>query len=228
MAYGVERSQLGVGLEPARTVFDNGAVLLTKPTIRHRRHHQPGCRRIGRDPAASRDDVAAVARHRSRHRDALGRDIAESSTAAASRLDRLTAPVLDGLHLLQTTSTVLALLVDILVAPSLPEEEIATRKGEVITSIRQDEDNPAVRASETLMWLLYPDGHPYGRRTKGSIEIVERLTRDQLLRLHAERFAPSGLTAVVVGDVDPGRVKEVAARCSSHGGGPWRRHRLPP
>ena len=38
---------------------------------------------------------------------------------------------------------VLALLADIVMSPSLPEEEIATRKGEVITSIRQDDDNPA-------------------------------------------------------------------------------------
>ncbi len=75
-------------------------------------------------------------------------------------------------------------------SPSLPEEEIATRKGEVITSIRQDEDNPAIRATETLMALLYPDGHPYGRRTKGSIEVVEQLTRDQLLRLHARAVRP--------------------------------------
>ena len=64
----------------------------------------------------------------------------------------------------------LALLGDIVMSPSLPDEEIATRKGEVITSIRQDEDNPAVRATETLMALLYPAGHPYGRRTKGSID----------------------------------------------------------
>ena len=49
-------------------------------------------------------------------------------------------------------------------------------------SIRQDEDNPAIRATETLMALLYPDGHPYGRRTKGSIDIVEQLTREQLVR----------------------------------------------
>ncbi len=41
------------------------------------------------------------------------------------------------------------------------------RKGEVITSIRQDEDNPAIRATEALMAQLYPDEHPYGRRTKG-------------------------------------------------------------
>ena len=85
---------------------------------------------------------------------------------------------------------VLALLADIVMAPSLPAEEIAVRKGEVITSIRQDEDNPAIRASETLMAQLYPDQHPYGRRTKGTIEVVEQFTRDQLLRLHRERFAP--------------------------------------
>jgi len=67
---------------------------------------------------------------------------------------------------------VLALLGDIVMSPSLPEEEIAVRKGEVITSIRQDDDNPAVRATEALMTLLYPDGHPYGSRTKGTIDAV--------------------------------------------------------
>ncbi len=105
---------------------------------------------------------------------------------------------------------VLALLGDILMSPTLPAEEIATRKGEVITSIRQDDDNPAVRATESLMSLLYPAGHPYGRRTKGSIEIVESLTREQLLRLHSDRFAPSELTAVVVGDIEASHAKEVA------------------
>ena len=106
---------------------------------------------------------------------------------------------------------VLALLGDILVSPSLPEDEISTRKGEVITAIRQDEDNPGVRATEALMALLYSDEHPYGRPTKGSIAIVESLTRAQLVALHAERFAPSELTAVVVGAVDARRVIEVAA-----------------
>ena len=107
---------------------------------------------------------------------------------------------------------VLALLADIVMSPSLPEEEIAVRKGEVITSIRQDEDSPAVRATETLMAALYPNEHPYGRRTKGSIEVVERLTRDQLLRLHSEHFAPGVLTAVIVGDVEPSRAQDVASQ----------------
>ena len=107
---------------------------------------------------------------------------------------------------------VLALLGDIVTRPSLPAEEIAARKREVITAIRQDDDNPAVRASETLMALLYPDGHPYGRPTKGSIEIVEALTRDELVRHHAARFAPAATTAVVVGDVESSRAHDVVAR----------------
>ena len=103
-------------------------------------------------------------------------------------------------------------------SPSLPDDEIATRKGEVITAIRQDEDNPAVRAGEALMALLYPDGHPYGRPTKGTIAVVEALTRERLLGLHASRFAPSELTAIVVGDVPVARAHEAAARAF----GGWR------
>jgi zinc protease len=107
---------------------------------------------------------------------------------------------------------VLTLLGDIVMSPSLPEDEIATRKGEVITSIRQDDDNPAIRATEALMAELYPEGHPYGRRTKGSVEVVEQITRSRLLALHAGRFAPSELTAVIVGDVDPARAMDATAR----------------
>jgi zinc protease len=114
---------------------------------------------------------------------------------------------------------VLAVLGDIVMAPSLPDEKIATRKGEAITAIRQDEDNPAVRATESLMSLLYRDGHPYGRPTKGSVESVERLTRDRLLRLHADRFAPGALTAVIVGDVDASRARDEVARVF----GSWRK-----
>jgi zinc protease len=119
---------------------------------------------------------------------------------------------------------VLALLGDVVMAPSIAEDELATRKGEVVTAIRQDEDNPAVRATETLMERLYPNGHPYGRPTKGSIAIVESLTRDQLAGLHADRFAPAALTAVIVGDVEPSRMEAVAARVF----GCWRKPAPPP
>jgi zinc protease len=107
---------------------------------------------------------------------------------------------------------VLALAGDILMAPVIPNDELATRKGQVVTAIRQDQDNPGVRSTEELMARLYPNGHPYGRLTKGTIADVEALTRDHLLALHRERFAPGALTAVVVGDVAPSRVHAAAER----------------
>ena len=119
---------------------------------------------------------------------------------------------------------VFSLAADMLMHPSLPEDEIATRKGEVVTAIRQDEDNPAVRATESLMALLYPDGHPYGRPTKGTIEVVESLTRERLLQLHADRFAPGELTAAIVGDVEVNRARDLVERAF----GGWRKPRPAP
>ena len=106
---------------------------------------------------------------------------------------------------------VMTLVGEILMSPSVPATELATRKGEVITAIRQDDDNPFVRAIERLTAMLYGEHHPYGPRIKGSIETVERLTRDELSGLHAARFSPSGLTAVIVGDVEMRRAIDVAA-----------------
>jgi zinc protease len=106
---------------------------------------------------------------------------------------------------------VFRLLGEIVRQPSLPEDELATRKREVVTAIRQDQDNPAACATESLMALLYPGGHPYGRRIKGTVGVVESLTRERLRRLHAERFAPAELTAVVVGDIDMEHARDLTA-----------------
>jgi zinc protease len=107
--------------------------------------------------------------------------------------------------------SVLALVGEIVQAPAIANEELVIRKGEVVTGLRQDEDNPAVRAVERLMSLLYGADHPYGRRAKGTIESVEGLTRTGLQDLHSQRFVPSQLTAVVVGDVDATRIVDVAS-----------------
>ena len=215
----------GAALNPSRTVLGNGAVLLTKST-----HTTPAvtislAMRAGSatDPAGKPGTTWLLSRVIDRG--TTTRSAADIAEELDSRGITLSIGVTRHLFSLVCTcladdfEPVLALLGEMLISPSLPDDEIATRKGEVITSIRQDDDNPAVRASEALMALLYPNEHPYGRRTKGTIDIVERLTRDDLVRHHAERFAPSELTAVVVGDVEAGRATEVAARVL----GGWRR-----
>jgi len=205
-------------LNPARSVLDNGAVLLCKPT-----HTTPAVAISLTFRAGSIADPPGLPGLTWLLSRVIDRGTATRSAAGiAEELDSrgITLTILVTRHafslgcrcLAEDFEPVLALLGDIVRSPSLPEQEIAVRKGEVITSIRQDDDNPAIRATEALMAALYPGGHPYGRRTKGSIDVVEQLTRDRLLQLHGERFAPSELTAVVVGDVEPSRAGDVAAR----------------
>ena len=217
------------GLSPVRSVLDNGVVLISKTTSTTPAVTINLSVRAGSayDPAGAPGAMWLLSR-------VLDRGTARRSAAdIAEELDSrgITLTITVTRHLLSLVCTCLAddfepvleLLADVIAAPSFPEPEIAVRKGEVVTAIRQDEDNPSVRATEGLMALLYPDGHPYGRRTKGTIDVVERLTRDELLRLHAERFAPSVTTAVVVGDVELPRVHDLAARVL----GTWRRPEPP-
>ena len=93
------------------------------------------------------------------------------------------------------------LLADVLRDPLCPEPEVETRRRQILTAIRQDDDSPAARAVERLHRLLYGDGHPYGRRVKGTAASVEGIDRRALLDFHRARAAPAALSVVVVGDV---------------------------
>ena len=213
-----------VGLSPKRVALENGAVFLAKEATATPAVAISLAVRAGSayDPPAAEGSTWLLSR-------VIDRGTATRTAAQiAEELDGggITLSITVTRHLFSMVCTcladdfepVLALLGDIVTTPSLPADEIVTRKGEVMTAIRQDEDNPAVRANDALMAHLYPGGHPYGRPTKGTIEILERLTRDDLVALHRARFSPAGLTGVIVGDVPMSRAHEVAARVF----GEWR------
>ena len=212
---------VGLGLAPTRVTLDNGVVVLVRETRKTPAVSINLALRAGSvcdppaTPGASHLLGCVIDRGT---RGTTSRSAAEIAEDMEGRGITLTISVTR--HLVSMVCTclaedvdpVLTLLGDILMAPSVPESELATRKGEVITAIRQDEDNPAVQAVEALMALLYQDGHPYGRRAKGTIPVVEGLTRNDLLGLHGARFRPSELTAVIVGDVDVSKAVDLAGR----------------
>ena len=213
-----------------RTAFDNGAVFIGKETRTTPAATISLSMRAGSicDPADAVGATWLLSRVLDRG------TIHRTASQIADELDNrgITLTIAVTRHVFSISCTclaedvepVFALLGEMLIHPSLPADEIGVRKGEVITAIRQDQDNPAVLATEGLMATLYPAGHPYGRLTKGSIDVIESLTRDQLERLHQDRFAPSELTAVVVGDVAVTRARDLAATVF----GEWQRPRPAP
>jgi zinc protease len=112
---------------------------------------------------------------------------------------------------------VLSLVAEIAGTPAFPQEEIVKRRLELLTALRQDEDNPAVRAGETLMELLYGLDHPYGRRARGTPTSLEAVTREDLVAFHLDRFRPSTLSLVIVGDLDASAAMRTASRAFGNG-----------
>jgi zinc protease len=201
-----------VGLSPMRRRLENGALVLAKAS-----RATPAVAiavSVPAGTAADPSELTGVAHFLSKviDRGTASRDAEAIADLLDSRGVSLTtaamrhALVVSCTCLTEDFPSMLGLMADIVRSPSLPEHEINTRRGEIITAIRQDQDNPAMVTVEEELALLYPDGHPYGRRVKGTLESVERIDRLALEAAHCERFTPAGLQVVCVGDVEPERV----------------------
>jgi zinc protease len=96
---------------------------------------------------------------------------------------------------------ILAIIVDVARNPTFPEEEIEKRRSEALTVLRQNEDNPAARAVEGVLELLYSENHAYGRPSKGTPAGVEHISRADLVAFHGRRIRPGALSLAIVGDI---------------------------
>ncbi len=198
---------LGRGLSPVRTVLESGAVVLvqenaTTPAVTILATFLGGSIY---EPAVAPGLAYLTGRVLDR-----GTERRPSQRIAEELDDRgVTLKVSTTRHTMSISCTclaedfddVLAIVLDVAQRPTFPVPEIDQRRAEIITALRQDEDNPAVRAVEALFELLYGEGHPYARKAKGTPSILERLRREDLVAFHAARIKPSTLTLTIVGDV---------------------------
>lgn len=101
--------------------------------------------------------------------------------------------------LIEDTPVLLKLARDILDTPVFPGEEIDKVRQELITSIREQEDDTRSVASQAMRELLFPAGHPYRHRIAGYEATLNQMTRDDLLRFHGEGFGPQVTRVAVAG-----------------------------
>ncbi len=97
----------------------------------------------------------------------------------------------------------LELLVEILRAPTFPEEELEKVRQQRLGELMQSQEDTFQRAWEAFSQLTYPAGHPWAvrpfeERRRG----LESVGREQLEEVHRRLYGPRGLVLAVVGQLD--------------------------
>jgi zinc protease len=207
---------LARGLSPVRAVLDNGAVILVQENasapavtinatvLAGSTYDPPGL------PGLAYLTGKVIDRGTQRRSaQVLAEELDERGVSLKAGTTRHTMTV-SCTCLAQDFPDVLSIVVDVLRRPAFPAEAFARRRVEIITRLRQDDDNPAVQATVSLMSLLYGADHPYGRPAKGTVATIEAITRDELVAFHQAHVRPAVLSLAVVGDVPAELVVERA------------------
>jgi len=115
-----------------------------------------------------------------------------------------------GLHMTQFNAKCLAedfplildVLADALLHPTFPADQTEKVRGELLTQLRERDNDTRQVANLTFRSLVYPPSHPYSRSVHGYRETVERFSRDQLARFYQTHYGPQGMLISVVGAID--------------------------
>ena len=94
----------------------------------------------------------------------------------------------------------LKIFADVLMNPAFPEDKIRMRKDEVVESIRRENDNPAQIAQREFRKIMYDSKHPYSRKVEGTLESIEKITRDDMIAFHKKYFHPNNTILGISGD----------------------------
>ncbi len=115
----------------------------------------------------------------------------------------------------------IALAANVLREPDFPPDEVERVRNELLTGIREANQDTRSTAERTLRKLLYPAPHPLGRRSSGDLDTVPAIERDELAAFHAASYGPQGAVVAVVGgipDVASAAAQIEAAFGDWHGG----------
>ena len=90
---------------------------------------------------------------------------------------------------------------DMMMNPLVPRNEMEKERKVVLEEINKDLTSPTKILHDNLNNMLYTT-HPYKRKVIGKSEIIETITRDQVLDFYNEHYSPSNMITIVIGDVD--------------------------
>lgn len=108
-------------------------------------------------------------------------------------------------------SEAFALLADLFLNSTFPEEEMEREKGVVVEEINMDEDSPEDLCLDMLSRAVFGNQN-YGRNILGPAENVKGFTREDLFRYKEERYCPENIVVSFAGNISLSAAAELAER----------------
>lgn len=128
--------------------------------------------------AAARDDLAASFRF----------SASDDSVSVSARF------------LTDTTDAAVDLLQAALVEPRFDDDALARVRGQVLSGLRSDAEDPNAIVGRAFAEAVYGD-HPYARSGEGTVDSVTALTRDDLVAAHRAALARDRVHVAAAGDI---------------------------
>jgi len=107
------------------------------------------------------------------------------------------------------TKEAFALLCDLFLNATFPEEEMEREKGVVLEEINMDEDSPEDLCLDLLSRAAFGNQN-YGRNILGPSENVSDFTREKMFAYKKERYCPENIVVSFAGNIDAALAEELA------------------
>ncbi len=207
-------------IRPTRTVLDNGLVVIVQenhsnPTVAIRGNLKAGGYFDPKNKRGLGSFTAEMISRGTTKRTAL--DIANQTDYVGANIDT-SADTEAARYSAKGLSKDLPLLLDILSDelrnPSFPQEQIDRLKGQDISGLSQEQEDPSTVAQRAFNRAVYPVGHPFRRQTAEEDQAsIKSFTREDMIDFHRTFYGPETAVIVIVGDVTTDNAVAAIRKC---------------
>lgn len=139
----------------------------------------------------------------------LADDVAQlgAMLATTSAMDNSTAGVS---VLKRNVPAALRLLADVVLNPTFPADEVERQRGQRLSQLVEERQEPGVVAAKALAAALYGPRHPYGYSELGTEAATKAMSRDDMLAFWRAHFVPNNAALVVAGAISASELRALA------------------
>jgi len=114
---------------------------------------------------------------------------------------------------------VMGLLSAALLSPDFPEDQLEIVRAQILSGLRQAQQDTRGEAEQALRRMLFPEGHPYRERVSGNEDSVAAIARDDLVSFAERAYRPSAAVVAVAGGLSHDEAVDLVRRHLGHWSG---------